>query len=170
MREAEVRALVSDGFLIGSHGLYHEDFGCLDPAIADRVLRESRRLIGEVTGQAPEHFAFPHGQRGVNIGRESFVLSARHYRYVYSAYGGYNFPSKERRHFLRVGGNMDVLELAMVMTGYTGFRQCLAGDAWGLRTDELLPYWRDGEARVAMAKIATSRLRDRPRAVVAGPR
>ncbi len=93
MREADVRGLVSDGCLVGSHGLFHEDFGRLDPETADRVLRESRDLLGEVTGQAPEHFSFPFGQPGINITRESLELAQKHYRYVYSAYGGYNFPS-----------------------------------------------------------------------------
>jgi len=140
MGEAEVRSLAADGFLIGSHGVYHEDFGTLDRAAADRVLRRSPRLIADLSGRIPEHFSFPKGQRGVNITRESFELAQEHFPYVYSAYGGYNFPRAGLRHFRRVGSSGDVLELAMVMDGYTGLRQCVGGNAWGLRDDALLPY------------------------------
>ena len=53
MRESEVRGLAEDGFLVGSHGLYHEDFGQLDAASSERVLRESCQLISEITGRTP---------------------------------------------------------------------------------------------------------------------
>jgi folate-dependent phosphoribosylglycinamide formyltransferase PurN/peptidoglycan/xylan/chitin deacetylase (PgdA/CDA1 family) len=136
----ELQQLASQGFTIGSHRHYHEDFGAIGGEAADRVLRESRRLIAEVTGQTPAHFSFPKGQRATNITTESFALALKHYPYVYSAYGGYNIPCPERRHFLRMGNPVSVLALAMVMDGYTGLRQCLAGNAWGLKTDALSPY------------------------------
>ena len=63
MLEPEVSRLASDGFLVGSHGLYHEDFGTLDSASADRVLRESRERVERLCGRAPEYFSFPKGQR-----------------------------------------------------------------------------------------------------------
>lgn len=140
MRETDVRRLASDSFILGSHGVYHEDFSVLDAATADQILRESRQLIGQVSGQVPEHFSFPKGQRGRNITAESFALAKKHYRYIYSAYGGYNLPRINRRHFLRMGNPTDVIELAMIMDGYTGFRQCLVGNAWGLKTHALPPY------------------------------
>ena len=71
---------------------------------------------------------------------ESFELAQKHFPYVYSAYGGYNFPRADLRHFHRVASSGDVLELAMVMDGYTGLRQCVGGNAWGLKSDALLPY------------------------------
>ena len=102
--EADVRRLVADGFEVGAHGLHHEDFGALDAETADRVLSESRRLIGEVTGFPPEHFSFPKGKRGTNITAESFAAALRHYRHVYSAYGGYNIPGRQPgAHLLRTG-------------------------------------------------------------------
>ncbi len=140
MAEAEIRSLAADGLLIGSHGVYHEDFGTLDVATAEQVLRRSPRMIADMSGRIPEHFSFPKGQRGVNITRESFELATKHFRYVYSAYGGYNFPRADLRHFRRVGHAGDVLELAMVMDGYTGFRQCVVGNAWGIATEALPPY------------------------------
>jgi len=140
MSETELRRLVDDGFVIGSHGVHHEDFGALDPASADRCLRESRELIRAACGQTPVHFSFPKGQRGTNITEESFDLATQHYRYVFSAYGGYCFPQVGRRHFLRTAHPTDECELAIVMDGYTGFRQCLRGNAWGLKTEALTPY------------------------------
>lgn len=140
MTAAEVRRLTSDGFLIGSHGVHHEDFGTLDATRADRVLAESRRLIGEVSGQVPEHFSFPKGKRGTNITADTFGLALKHYRYVHSAYGGYNMPATDRRHFVRIGNPIDRLDLAMLMDGYTGARRVLAGDAWGMKTNAFRPY------------------------------
>ncbi|HEV8614011.1 MAG TPA: polysaccharide deacetylase family protein [Methylomirabilota bacterium] len=140
MTETDVRKLTSEGFLVGSHALHHEDFGRIDEPTADRVLRESRELVAKVAGQAPEHFSFPRGQRGANITPAAYRLATKYYRYVYSAYGGYNLPSPERRHFVRLGTPVDVLELAMTMDGYRGLRDCLRGDAWGVRTSELPPY------------------------------
>lgn len=147
MRETKLRRLASEGFVIGSHGIYHEDFGKIDVAEAGHVLQESRRVIGQVTGKEPEHFSFPFGQRGQNITEESYGLAQKYYRYVYSAYGGYNFPCPERRHFLRVGERTHLLELVSRMDGYTGLRQCLTGNAWGLKTARLAPYSNDDGKR-----------------------
>lgn len=36
-----------------------------------------------------------------------------------------------------MGNPLDMLELAMVMDGYTGFRRCIAGDAWGSKRSAL---------------------------------
>jgi peptidoglycan/xylan/chitin deacetylase (PgdA/CDA1 family) len=139
--EADLRRLAAEGFEVGSHGLYHEDFGALDTETAERVLSESRRLIGRVTGFPPEHFSFPKGHRGTNITADSFAAAIRHYRHVYSAYGGYNIPGRQSREYLlRLGNPTDVIELAMILDGYTGLRQCLVGNAWGLKTSKLAPY------------------------------
>jgi peptidoglycan/xylan/chitin deacetylase (PgdA/CDA1 family) len=140
-REAEVRQLVADGFEVGSHGIHHEDFGALDAETAERIMLESRRLIGEVTGCVPEHFSFPKGQPGVNITPAAFAAALRHYRAIYSAYGGYNIPGTQSEpHLLRVGNPAGVLDLAAILDGYTGLRQCLAGNDWGFKTSALMPY------------------------------
>ena len=138
MSDTEVRRLASQGFVVGSHGLYHEDFGSLDTVTAERVMVQSRRMIGEVTGQVPIHFSFPKGQVA-NMPEETVTLALQYYPYIYSAFGGYNFPDVHRRHFFRVGFPGDLLELVMVMGGYTGFRACLGGNAWGVKTDARLP-------------------------------
>jgi peptidoglycan/xylan/chitin deacetylase (PgdA/CDA1 family) len=137
---AGVRKLAADGFVVGSHGLYHEDLGALDPREAERVMAESRRLIAEATGASPEHFSFPKGQRGTNITAESFAAATRHYGYVHSAYGGYNFPDPQVRHLRRMGNPIHVFDLVPLLDGYTGLRECLTGNAWGLETAALAPY------------------------------
>lgn len=137
---ADLQKLAADGFEVGSHGLHHEDFGTLDAAAAERVLSESRRLIGEVTGSLPDHFSFPKGQPGTNITAASFSAALRHYRNLYSAYGGYNVPGRPGGpHLLRVGNPIGLLDLAAILDGYTGLRQCLLGNAWGLKTSALAP-------------------------------
>lgn len=139
MSEDDVRRLTAEGFVIGSHGIYHEDFGLLDALDADWVLAESRRLITESCGQSPEHFAFPHGH-AVNIPRHAYEAALRHYRYVYSASGGYNFPSTTARHFRRLGVPADLLELARMLDGYVGLWGGLAGDAWAVSLHDRPPY------------------------------
>jgi folate-dependent phosphoribosylglycinamide formyltransferase PurN/peptidoglycan/xylan/chitin deacetylase (PgdA/CDA1 family) len=133
MTVAEVRRMASDGFVIGSHAIYHEDFGALNSDTAERVLRESQRVIRDVTEQVPEHFSFPIGEPR-NIPPKSLALALRYYRFVYSAHGGYNFPCVDARYFLRVAIPVNLLELAMAMDGYTGVRRCITGDAWGLKS------------------------------------
>jgi len=137
MSEADIRELIPGGFSVGSHGVHHEDFGSLTAATADRVLRESREQIEEICGRAPNHFAFPKGQRGTNITPETFSLALQYYPYIFSAYGGYSFPQAGRRHFLRTSNPMGVFDLNLIMSGYTGFRECLAGNFWGLKTEKL---------------------------------
>ncbi|MEI5604443.1 polysaccharide deacetylase family protein, partial [Streptomyces brasiliscabiei] len=83
---------IEDGFTIGSHGVYHENFGSLSPAAADDILRRSRDWIEEACGKAPQHFAFPKGQRGKNITEETLALALKYYRCVFSAYGAHCFP------------------------------------------------------------------------------
>lgn len=140
MSAAEVQILGANGMVVGSHGMYHEDFGKIETATADHVLHQSCNLIREITGREPVHFSFPVGQRKRNMTHETFALAQKYYPYVYSAYGGYNFPSQDRSHFLRLYGETDALGLVMVMNGYTGFRAVLNGDAWGLTTLSLSPY------------------------------
>lgn len=136
----DLRQLTEAGFLIGAHGVYHEDFGKLAPDEADAVLTRSKELIARFTGLSPTHFSFPVGRRQINITRESFALAASRYEFVYSAYGGYNFPRVGRKHFLRFGDLNDLRKLLMALDGYTGFRSCLAGDSWGLKTNDLPPF------------------------------
>jgi peptidoglycan/xylan/chitin deacetylase (PgdA/CDA1 family) len=150
MSEDDLRRLVDGGFTIGSHGIHHEDFGALAPDASDRILRESRELIRDACGQAPLYFSFPKGHRGTNITASSYALAQRYFPYVFSAYGGYCFPQPGRRHFLRYGNPTNVGDLSMVMNGYTGFRACLTGNGWGLKTEALDPCSTTAAHRPAM--------------------
>jgi peptidoglycan/xylan/chitin deacetylase (PgdA/CDA1 family) len=138
MRRDDVRQLTRARFTIGSHALHHEDFATLDGSTMDRVLGDSGDVLATMTGQRPEHFSFPIGQVGRQVTATSLTRALDHYRYVYSAYGGYNFPVVGLRHFLRIGNPSDLVTLAMILDGYTGFRACLCGNAWGQHT------WRRG--------------------------
>ena len=139
MQPADLQRLTAEGFLVGSHGLHHEDLGGLEKDATERVLAESRRLIGETLGAAPEFFSFPRGHWGKNITAETFAAAARHYRHVYSADAGYNFPGHQIGCMFRLCSPVTVVDLAAMLDGYTGFRQCLAGNAWGLKTAALAP-------------------------------
>jgi peptidoglycan/xylan/chitin deacetylase (PgdA/CDA1 family)/folate-dependent phosphoribosylglycinamide formyltransferase PurN len=142
MTAADVRALASAGFVIGSHAMHHENFGTLDPRKAEEILIDSRDHLAAITGHTPEDFSFPKGHRAVDITAETFALAAKHYRNVYSAFGGYNMPaSSECQHFRRQPAPLDVVDLAMIMDGYgAGLRACLRGDGWGIKTHDLPPY------------------------------
>jgi L-malate glycosyltransferase len=155
MSESQIRDLIPAGFIVGSHGVHHEDFGSLATEAADRVLRESREQIKEICGRTPDSFAFPKGQRGTNITRSALTLALKHFRYVFSAYGGYCFPNAGRRHFLRASNPSNVFEMNLAMSGYTGFRQCLAGNAWGLETEKLDPCGA-ADPKIRVALIAAS--------------
>ena len=139
MEPADLQRLTAEGFLVGSHGVHHEDLGALDATATERVLAESCRLLGETLGAPPDSFSFPRGHWGGNITAATFAAAARHYRHVYSADAGYNFPGDRSRYLFRLCSPTNVLELAAMLDGYTGFRQCLTGNAWGLKTAALTP-------------------------------
>jgi len=139
MSEAELRRFVADGFSIGLHGVRQEELGTPDPTSADRLLRESCEGIRAACGQAPAYFSFPKEQRGAGLTEDAFDLATEHFPYVFSAYRGYCFPQVGRRRFPRMDYPTDECELAMLMDGYTGFRSCLAGDVWGLKTEAVAP-------------------------------
>ena len=140
MQREDVQRLAAEGFMVGSHGLHHEDLGALDPSATERVLAESSQLLAETLGSPPESFSFPWGHRGKSITAETYAAASRHYRYVYSADAGYNFPGADVGCLFRLCNPANVVELAAILDGYTGFRQCLAGNAWGLKTSALPAY------------------------------
>lgn len=56
-----VRAAADAGMEVGSHGLRHLDLtGCGAAALAAETA-ESRRLLADLTGRAPEGFCYPYG-------------------------------------------------------------------------------------------------------------
>ncbi|MEV1048107.1 polysaccharide deacetylase family protein [Streptomyces sp. NPDC049916] len=57
----QIRQIAEAGMEVGSHGLYHQDLTTLPDEELRRETRESRELIGDLTGTAPEGFCYPYG-------------------------------------------------------------------------------------------------------------
>ncbi|MFH9684160.1 polysaccharide deacetylase family protein [Streptomyces globisporus] len=56
-----VRRVAAAGMEVGSHGLYHRDLTGLSDEELRRETRDSRQLIGDLTGSLPEGFCYPYG-------------------------------------------------------------------------------------------------------------
>ncbi|MBK3561752.1 polysaccharide deacetylase family protein [Streptomyces sp. MBT56] len=56
-----VRRAAAAGMEVGSHGLYHRDLTGLSDEELRRETRDSRELIGDLTGSLPEGFCYPYG-------------------------------------------------------------------------------------------------------------
>ncbi|MFD4128424.1 polysaccharide deacetylase family protein [Streptomyces globisporus] len=56
-----VRRVAAAGMEVGSHGLYHRDLTGLSDQELRRETRDSRELIGDLTGSLPEGFCYPYG-------------------------------------------------------------------------------------------------------------
>jgi len=61
---------------IGAHTVSHSALAKLSDAQVEYEMAESRRLIGEHTGQRPRHFAYPYGDAS-SAGPREFALAAR---------------------------------------------------------------------------------------------
>jgi peptidoglycan/xylan/chitin deacetylase (PgdA/CDA1 family) len=138
--EEFLKYLAQQPFLVGSHGLYHEDFGKVNVATAEQALFESKSRLERILGMAPEHFSFPKGLRKVNITKDAYERAQKYFKYIYSAYGGYNFPSEGQRHFVRIPNPSEFIDLLCIMDGYTNLRSVLMGNSWTKKTCHLPPY------------------------------
>ncbi|MEU5370175.1 polysaccharide deacetylase family protein [Streptomyces sp. NPDC005951] len=56
-----VRRVAAAGMEVGSHGLYHRDLTGLSDEQLRREARDSREMIGDLTGSLPEGFCYPYG-------------------------------------------------------------------------------------------------------------
>lgn len=61
LTEDGVRTAAAGGMEIGSHGLLHTDLTTADDATLEAETRESRALVEQITGAAPEGFCYPYG-------------------------------------------------------------------------------------------------------------
>ncbi|MCS0638983.1 polysaccharide deacetylase family protein [Streptomyces sp. LP05-1] len=61
LTEAGVRACAAAGMEVGSHGLRHRSLPAADDAVLRAETEESRALLREMTGAAPEGFCYPYG-------------------------------------------------------------------------------------------------------------
>jgi peptidoglycan/xylan/chitin deacetylase (PgdA/CDA1 family) len=83
-----VRELSREGFDVGAHTRTHPDLGTIDGAEADAEIAGSKQDLVEVLGRAPDHFAFPYGQRKnlLESNRQRIVEAG--YRSCVSCHGG----------------------------------------------------------------------------------
>ena len=74
----ELRGLVAAGFEIGSHGFRHAPLDTDDPAVLDRELRESRRVLEDAVGAEVRAFAYPYGvhsRAARDLARETYAAA-----------------------------------------------------------------------------------------------
>ena len=57
----EIREILDNGGIIGSHALNHEDFGDLDCVESKYVLVESKRILESICEEKINYFSFPYG-------------------------------------------------------------------------------------------------------------
>jgi peptidoglycan/xylan/chitin deacetylase (PgdA/CDA1 family) len=114
----DLRELVAQGFLIGSHSCTHADMGAVTLDEAECELSESRRRLEAELGIPVRYFAFPYGHRH-NMRPDTLAAALRHYDVCCSAYGGHNTAPITRRNVRRV----------VISTGVTflAFRAILEG-------------------------------------------
>jgi hypothetical protein len=96
LTEAQVVHLSRSGFEIGSHTRSHFDCGSSDEAALRREIVESKADLEALLHTRQRFFAFPWGQPA-NMSAPALHLAHTTYRYVLSAYGGYNLPGASRR-------------------------------------------------------------------------
>ncbi|WP_254690509.1 polysaccharide deacetylase family protein [Shinella daejeonensis] len=71
MTETELKSLARNPLAaIGGHGVSHRSLARLDDTQARREMAESAEWIGHITGQPPESFAYPYGDRAAVSSRE----------------------------------------------------------------------------------------------------
>lgn len=135
----DLRALVKDGFEVGSHSCNHADFGRIPLPDAERELRESQRRLEEELGIPARLFAFPYGHRS-NMRPSTLAAAQRIYDVCCSAFGGHNTAPVDPGHVRRI----------VISTGVTflAFRAIVEG--WPiLRRDN--PYHAPAPAEVEHA-------------------
>jgi peptidoglycan/xylan/chitin deacetylase (PgdA/CDA1 family) len=136
----DLRRVDHGGITIGAHNWLHEDCGKLSGEELRRAICASNERLEEILGHRVREYAFPKGQKGVNITRESWELADRTYDIVCSAYGDYNFPSPGLKHVKRVGCPDSALGVLPIVDGFTGVRDLLRRDLWGASRAGELPY------------------------------
>jgi peptidoglycan/xylan/chitin deacetylase (PgdA/CDA1 family) len=104
----QLRALVRDGFDVGSHTCSHVDLGVISTLQAERELRDSRQRLELELNRPIRLFAFPYGHRR-NMRPATIAAACRDYEVCCSAYGGHNRspvnPANVRRIVISTGVN-----------------------------------------------------------------
>ncbi|KKT41772.1 hypothetical protein A2W54_00755 [Candidatus Giovannonibacteria bacterium RIFCSPHIGHO2_02_43_13] len=63
MSEEEIKSLKAKGFAIGSHTHGHYSLSSLDEKSIKEEIRTSKKILGELLGEFPTAFTYPHGIR-----------------------------------------------------------------------------------------------------------
>jgi peptidoglycan/xylan/chitin deacetylase (PgdA/CDA1 family) len=117
----QVDYLRHNGFEIGSHTRWHFNCGSTDVAVLEQEISGSRQDLEEKLGQSVTFFSFPWGQPE-NMSEAAFELAKANYPYVFSAFGGSNFNSRNgaSQHLLRRDHSNNLWELELQMQAALG--------------------------------------------------
>lgn len=85
----QARALREAGHALGSHTLHHRRLAGLDGATLEAEIGGAARRMAEMTGQAPDWFAFPFGDID-SIDAAALAVVARHHRFCRAGVRGLN--------------------------------------------------------------------------------
>jgi len=83
-----VRALVADGFEVGSHTMNHVDLGVVRGHHARVEIEDSKTRLEAETGTSVPLFSYPYGRRHQMTDENRDLVRAAGYRCCLSAYGG----------------------------------------------------------------------------------
>jgi peptidoglycan/xylan/chitin deacetylase (PgdA/CDA1 family)/folate-dependent phosphoribosylglycinamide formyltransferase PurN len=108
----QIRELQQSGIEIGSHTRNHADCGSTDPEFLQSEIQGSREDLQQKLGMAIPFFSFPFG-RPANISTPAIEVAQESFPYVFSAFGGSNFPSSERRVLKRCPFPLNLWELEL---------------------------------------------------------
>ena len=97
----DLRALIADGFEVGSHSCSHADLGQISLQAAKRELRDSRQRLERELGIPVGQFAFPYGHRH-NMRPDTLAAAQSEYQLCCSAYGGHNIAPVNPGHIRRI--------------------------------------------------------------------
>ncbi len=110
----QIRGLQQSGIEIGSHTRNHADCGSTDLDFLRSEIQGSREDLQQNLGMAIPFFSFPFGLH-VNISSPAAEIAQESFPYVFSAFGGSNFPSGDQRIFKRCPFPLNLWELELQM-------------------------------------------------------
>ncbi|MBV9572629.1 MAG: polysaccharide deacetylase family protein [Acidobacteriales bacterium] len=108
----QIRGLRDSGFEIGSHTRNHADCGSSDILFLRDEIEGSREDLTQNLGDPVPFFSFPFGLRK-NMSHEAVEIAQAAYPYVFSAFGGINFPSRDKKVWKRCGFPLNLWELEL---------------------------------------------------------
>jgi len=84
MGPEDLRLLVENGHMIGSHGVFHIGLDSVPRERAVKELELSRLRIAEWTGIFPEYFAYPYGRSRSSLGEPNEWVREAGYHYAFT--------------------------------------------------------------------------------------